>query len=280
MRATLTLGRRSRGGTGTFVRNWILQNLYFIGWGSQNSLRLPLLPDKGFPIALSTEEPSVEENCLLLRLLGAVQRFQLSLVFLSSSWLLVTNNIIISSSHPHPGSHLWNILDAAAITATIVQIQCILGEQSAHITACRHSMQTKGGKKGKCELLGSISNLAQPCGVYLSSYIALLPKLLNKINLFHDPNIAQQCATSSLPWSPSGATTEYFVAKELYLCLYAIVWVAIKRIMFRRIRTTIMTLTMTMIVRIAQLTVDDNAWVASPSNSVKLLTGGGTHNIG
>ena len=37
------------------------------------------------------------------------------------------------------------------------------------------------------------------------------------------------------------------------------VWVTIKRIMFGRIRTTIMTLTMTMIVRIAQLTVDDNA---------------------
>ena len=51
--------------------------------------------------------------------------------------------------------------------ATILQIQCVIGEEGADITACRYSMKTKGGKKGNCELLGSISNLAQPCGVYL-----------------------------------------------------------------------------------------------------------------
>ena len=29
----------------------------------------PLLPDESFPVALGAQKPSVEENCLLLRLL-------------------------------------------------------------------------------------------------------------------------------------------------------------------------------------------------------------------
>ena len=32
----------------------------------------PLLPNKSFPVALGAQKPSVEENCLLLRLLTVI----------------------------------------------------------------------------------------------------------------------------------------------------------------------------------------------------------------
>ena len=71
-----------------------------------------------------------------------------------------------STQQPTFEGHFKKNLNEDKFTASqIVQIQCILGEQSAHITACKHSMKTKGGKKGKCELLGSSSNLHSLVGL-------------------------------------------------------------------------------------------------------------------
>ena len=56
----------------------------------------PLLPNKSFPVALGAQKPSVEENCLLLRLLTVIIVIVIPFVIISITILVVIMDRVIA----------------------------------------------------------------------------------------------------------------------------------------------------------------------------------------